>query len=184
MFLSEVAHKSFCLKFSGLISKLKILKKSYLSLRIFKVQTYIRSLFKAKKIYGAPMKPSKLFCIKDTKNFAALLFFFNSGMQLKIPAGKCDRYHVGWKWSTQRLVTWRLDEQGTHKHAHGSWIVWSVSHVCSKTMHSLSCITLWLPYINLCYIDSRFFLLLEQSRTALLGCLLTASHLHEAAHWQ
>ena len=26
-----------------------------------------------KKNYGAPMKPSELFCFKDTKNFAALL---------------------------------------------------------------------------------------------------------------
>ena len=29
VFLSEVADKSFCVKFSGLISKLKILEKSY-----------------------------------------------------------------------------------------------------------------------------------------------------------
>ena len=35
----------------------------------------IWSLFKANKIYGVPMKPSKLFCFKDTKNFAVLLFF-------------------------------------------------------------------------------------------------------------
>ena len=42
---------------------------------IFHVQTYIWSLFKANKIYGAPMKPYKLFCFKDTKNLAALLFF-------------------------------------------------------------------------------------------------------------
>ena len=72
VFLSEVADKSFCIKFSGLISKLKILKKSYLSLQIFNIETYI---FKANKIYGAPMKPSKLFCFKDTKNFAASIFF-------------------------------------------------------------------------------------------------------------
>ena len=42
----------------------------------------------------------------------------------------------------------------------------------------------WLPYINLCYIDSRFFLPLKQSRTALLGCRLAASRLREAARWQ
>ena len=29
-----------------------------------------------------------------------------------------------------------------------------------------------LPYITICYIDSRFFLPLEQSRTAVLGCHL------------
>ena len=42
----------------------------------------------------------------------------------------------------------------------------------------------WLPYITLCYIDSRFFLPLEQSRTALLGWSLAASGLREAARWQ
>ena len=41
-----------------------------------------------------------------------------------------------------------------------------------------------LPYITLCYIDSRFFLRLEQSRTALLGSRLAASRLREAARWQ
>ena len=51
-------------------------------------------------------------------------------------------------------------------------------------MHSLFCITSWLPYITLCYIDSRLFLPLEQSRTALLGCRLAASRLREAARWQ
>ena len=72
-------------------------------------------------------------------------------------------------------IGWRRDENGTHKHAHGSWILWFISRVCSKTMHSLSYITSWLPYISLCYIDSRFFLPLEQSHTALLGCRLAAS---------
>ena len=81
-------------------------------------------------------------------------------------------------------IVWRPNEHGTHKHAHGSGILWSVSRVRSKTIHSLSCITSWLPYITLCYIDSRFFLPLEQSRTALLGCHLAASRLRETARWQ
>ena len=76
--LSEVVHKSFCVKFSGLISKLKILEKSYESPRIFNLQTYIWSLFKAKRTYGASMKPSELFCFKDTKNFVALFFFLEA----------------------------------------------------------------------------------------------------------
>ena len=46
---------------------------------------------------------------------------------------------------------------GTHKNTHGSWILWSVLRVRSKTMHSLFCITPWLPYITLRFIDSRFF---------------------------
>ena len=82
------------------------------------------------------------------------------------------------------MIGWRLHEQGTHKHAYGSWILWSVSRVRSKTMHSLSCITSWLPYITLHYLDSRFFLPLEQSCTALLGCRLTPLYLLEAARWQ
>ena len=53
-------------------------------------------------------------------------------------------------------IGWRRDEHGTHKHAHGSWILCSVSRVRSKTMHSLSGIKSWLSYI-LCYIDARFF---------------------------
>ena len=49
------------------------------------------------------MKPSELFCFKDKQNFAAILFFL-AACKKKIPAGKCDRYRVGWKWSTRRLV--------------------------------------------------------------------------------
>ena len=37
-------------------------------------------------------------------------------------------------------IGWRRDERGTHNHTHGSWILWSVSNVRSKTMHSLFCI--------------------------------------------
>ena len=54
-------------------------------------------------------------------------------------------------------IGWRRNEHRTHKHAHDSWILWSVSRVRPKTMHSLSCITSLLPYITLCYTDSRFF---------------------------
>ena len=42
------------------------------SANIQRTDLYLVS-FRAKKIYGAPMKPSQLFCFKDTKNFAALL---------------------------------------------------------------------------------------------------------------
>ena len=61
-----------------------------------------------------------------------------------------------WMEMIHQTIGWRRDEHGTHKHAHGSWIPWSVSRVRSKTKHSLSCITS-------CYVDSRFFLPLEQS---------------------
>ena len=89
-----------------------------------------------------------------TKNFAALLFFLghaikNSSGQMRQISRRMEMIHP--------TIGWRRDEHGTHKHAHGSWILWSVSRVRSKTMHSLFCITSWLPYITLCFIDSRFF---------------------------
>ena len=65
---------SFCVQFSGLINKLRILKKSYLSWQTFIIQTFIWSVFEVKKIYGVPLKPSELFFFKDTKNFAVLFF--------------------------------------------------------------------------------------------------------------
>ena len=62
-------------------------------------------------------------------------------------------------------------------------------------MDSLICITCslennafsvlyYVMFALLCYIDSRFFLPLEQSRTAPLGCHLATSRLREAARWQ
>ena len=68
MFMSEVAHRSFCVEVSGLISERRILEKSYLSLRKFNLQISIlflklrKSTFQGKeKIYGAPINPSELF---------------------------------------------------------------------------------------------------------------------------
>ena len=101
------------------------------------------------------MKPSKLFWFKD-KKFTGLLFFLAA----------CNKKFQWAKKMWQRLsriemnyptISWRRDEHGTHKHAHSSWILWSASRVCLKTMHSLFCITSWLPYITLCYIDSKIF---------------------------
>ena len=50
--------------------------------------------------------------------------------------------------------------------------------ICPALCHG--CLTL----LTLCYIDSRFFLPLEQSCTALLGCRLTALRLRKASLWQ
>ena len=77
MFLSEVAHNLFCVKFRGLISKLKIRSsKNHINVREYSTYRLIFGLFlKLKENYGAPMEPSELFCFKDTKKFAALLFF-------------------------------------------------------------------------------------------------------------
>ena len=75
VFLCEVAHiKKFCVKLSGLVSKLKILENWYLIPRIFNVQTYIWSLSKAKKFMVRQWNLPNYFA-SVTKNFAALLFF-------------------------------------------------------------------------------------------------------------
>ena len=77
VFLSEVADKSFCVKFSALISKLKILDKSYP--RIFNVQTNIWSLFRAKRIMVRQWSLSNYFASK-TQKFRCVIIFL-SGMQ-------------------------------------------------------------------------------------------------------
>ena len=95
-----------------------------------------------------------------TKNFAALFFFLrhatkNSRGQMRQISGRMEIIHP--------KIGWRRDEHGTHKQAHGSWILWSVSRVRSKTMHSLAGITSWLPYINSVLHRFEIFLPLEQS---------------------
>ena len=117
-------------------------------------------------IFGFCLKLKKnLWCVNEAfqiiliqrhKKFARLLFFLAA----------CNKKFQRAKKMWQRLSRmemidptngWRPDKHGTHKHTHSSWILWSASHVCSKTMHSLFCITSWLPYITLCYIDSKIF---------------------------
>ena len=84
------------------------------------------------------MKSSKLFFFKDKKNSSRHMRQISRRMEMIHPS-----------------VDWRRGDHESHKGAHGSRILWSVSCVHSKTMHSLSCITSWLPHITLCYIDSR-----------------------------
>ena len=135
MFLSEVADKSFCLKFSGLISKLKILEKSYKSCE-YSTYRLLLGLFLKLTIYGVPMKPSELFCFKDTENFATLLFFLVAcnkkfQWQMRQISRRMKVIHP--------LTGRRRDEHRIHKHTHGSWILTCshVSRVRSKTMHFL-----------------------------------------------
>ena len=102
------------------------------------------------------MKPSELFCFKDTKHFAALLFFLaacNNGMNTGLT----------------NTHTARVFSDLYHVLARKQCIL------CPVLRHG--CLTLYTP----CYIDSKFFLSLEQSRTALLGCRLAA---REAARWR
>ena len=85
MFLSEVAHRSFSAKFSELTQK----NHKSASIHTYRVIFGLflndrKSTFQEKKIYGAPIKPSELFCFdKDrlyhaatshTRVFARLLF--------------------------------------------------------------------------------------------------------------
>ena len=174
MFLSEFAHKSFCVKFSGLINKLKILEISCWSSRIFNVQTYIWSLFKAKKVYGAPMKPSELFCFKDTEKFATLLFFL-AACNKKIQRGKCDRYRVGWKWSTRRLVedgmsTWLTNTRTTRGFSDLCHVTNSQCILCAALRYG--CLTL----LYVISIQVFFCPWNNRARLYILGCRLDRSH--------
>ena len=80
---------SFGVKFSGLISQFRILEKSYSSPRTDQ-PTYrfiFGLLLKINKIFGTPMKPSKLFYFKDTINFTAL-FFLSGRYAVKNSSGQ------------------------------------------------------------------------------------------------
>ena len=110
---------------------------------------HIWSLFKAKKKYGAPMKPSELFCFKDTIHFEALYAY---------DANK----------STRRLVEDRMNTKlpSTQTCTCG-FSLFCIAYACSLQNNAFSVlhyiITVTVLYLN-CYIDSRFFLPLEQSR--------------------
>ena len=54
-------------------------------------------------------------------------------------------------------IGWRRDEHGTHKHAHGSWILWSASRVRSKTKHSLFCIVMVALHYSMLHRFEIFF---------------------------
>ena len=114
MFLSTVAHKSFCLKFSGLISNLKILKKSYLSPRTFNVQTYIWFLFKAKKILCCANEAFQIILIQGHKKFAGL--FFQPACNKKFQWAKKMWQRLCRMEMIHPMIGWRRDEHGTHKH--------------------------------------------------------------------
>ena len=67
------------------------------------------------------------------------VIIFSQRQAIGIPEGKCDSYTRMMQMMSYEST--RREEHGTHKHAHGSWILCSVSRVRSKTMHSLICIT-------------------------------------------
>ena len=81
----------------------------------------------------------------------SLSYYFSWRHAIKISSGQTPQVSRRTEM-IHPTIGWRRDEHGTQKHAHDSWILWSVSRVRSKTMHSLSCITSWLSYITLCYI--------------------------------
>ena len=69
------------------------------------------------------MKPSELFCFKDKKNFAGLLFFLVACTKTFQRENATDIASDG---NDPPTIGWRLDDHGTHKHALGSWILSSV----------------------------------------------------------
>ena len=93
------------------------------------------------------LSSKKIWCANEVFQIILLQRQKNSSRQMRQISRRMDMIHP--------TVGWGRGERETHKDAHGSWILWSVSCVHSKTMHSLSCITSWLPHITLCYIDSR-----------------------------
>ena len=135
MFLSEVAPKSFCVKFSGL--------------KVRKYSTYrlIFGLFlKLKKFMVLQWRFQNYFASKTKK--ILLRYYFSQRHAIKNSSGQMRQISHMIEM-IQPTIGWRRNERGTHKNTHGSWILWSVLRVRLRTMHSLFCITSWLPYITL-----------------------------------
>ena len=114
--------------------------------------------------------------LRDTK-------FSDMGLQLRARASRTRRASL-WCKLIHPTIGWRRDKYKNHKHAHGWWILYSVSRARSKTMHLCSAIR-HKSYLNY-YMLHRFeiFCALELSRMAQLGSRLVASRLRKAASWQ
>ena len=130
------------------------------------------------------MKNSELFCLKDTKNFAAL-FFLAAGNKKK-SSGQMRSHtpqYVANK-SSQWLVEWtrRMNTGLTSTHATCEIFV-LYYHVFSRKQCILCSALRRKCCLTLLYVTSIrvFFLPLELSRTALLGLRLSASRLREDA---
>ena len=75
-------------------------------------------------IFGLVLKLQKLWCANEAFHIILLqrhqkfrcVIIFLSGMQWKIPTGKHNRYRVGWKWSTRRLVEDGMSTGFTNTH--------------------------------------------------------------------
>ena len=134
---------------------------------------------KGKKINGAPLKPSELFCFKDRKKFAASLFFLAACNKKFQRANATDIAKDGNDPPDDWLKTGSARDSL-------SGLSWIHSLICitrsleNNAFSVLHYVMVALYYITLCYIDLRFFLPLEQSRTALLRTLylgLVRAHL-------
>ena len=116
------------------------------------------------------MKPSKLFCFKETRRY---YFFLATGIKISQRAN-ATAIRVWCKW-IHPTIGWRRDE--THKHAHGSWILFYIT--CSLVNNAFS-VLYYVMKVTLHYltrdIDSGF-ILLETFAHGFSGCRLAASSL-------
>ena len=153
-----------------------MLEKSYQSPRIFTLQIYISSLFfslgsllfrEKKKIYGAPMKPSELFCFKDNEFCSVIIFL----------SGKCDRIRIWCKWIHPKIpedwlkTGWAKDSQTRTRLVDSLFcITCSFENNTFSVLHHVIKVTLYYLLSHRFEIHSA----LKLSRTALLGCRLAA----------
>ena len=99
--MSEVAHRSFCVKFSGLIIELIILE-NYIEVLEYSKHKFIFGLFlKLRKSTFQEKKKKDLWCADEAfriillqiqNTFCGNIIFFLAAGNKKIPAGKCDSY--------------------------------------------------------------------------------------------
>ena len=119
------------------------------------------------------MKPSKLFCFKYTRRY---YFFLAAGIKISQRAN-ATAIRVWCKW-IHPTIGWIRDEQGTHKHRRGSWILFymitrSLVNNAFSVLHYVIKVTLHYLTLHRFGIHSTW----NFSPMALSGCRLAASRL-------
>ena len=128
------------------------------------------------------MKVSELFCFKDTKNYAALLFFL-AACNKKFQRANATDVAYDRNDPADEAVEDGMSVGLTKTH---TALGFSDLYYVFTRKQCILCSALRHGYLTLLYVSSirDFFLPLEKSRTALLGCRLAASRLREASRWQ
>ena len=105
---------------------------------ILNVQIYIWSLFKAKERFVVRQWSLQIILLQRHNKFYPVVFSLQKA--IKNSRVQIRQLSPLMQMNIHPMTGWRRDEHGTHKHTH-TQLMDSVSHIRSKTTHSLFWIT-------------------------------------------